>query len=476
MKIELEQAQYAMSTANLVLEILIFGFSLWLGAYLIARNPRSPKLSLAGIGLIAYALALGTDLLAQSAASSLATANLSRLHRVLVFTPALTWSGASIDLLPEGHSWRPKLIALWARGVLPLLLLGLLTLASTSLVVDLNGNNLGPFYWLFSTLMLLPLLGSVVLIAVIWPQSKTPTARGVIILATLFFTLGIGLLLYPLQIVPRFWLLLAIGLDLLFFGWAVAVLDAFDQGETLLPDIGRSMVESALAALVFGGQVLLVIYLGPGLNLFMLGLLLVTITLSIFWQSFSDFVQLALDRVVFASFPRLREQRARLRQTTGMLPRIEPGLELDSIDEGTFARLTRRALSDYNDLPRLAANPLTRLPLIEARLENRNASVATLARAAELKTLLAESIQRLKPRGQGDFSASDEWRYYNALYFPYVAGLKPYSRRADDDSLNAAERQALHWFRAQVPERTLYNWQTAAATLVAQDLWEQNFK
>ncbi|HEX6305988.1 MAG TPA: hypothetical protein VFZ76_17450 [Anaerolineales bacterium] len=295
-------------------------------------------------------------------------------------------------------------------------------------------------------------------------------------LATLFFALGTGLLLYPLNIFPRFWLLLGIGLDLLFFGWALAVLDAFDQGETLLPDISRSLMASALAAIVFGGQVLLVIYLGPGLTHFMLGLLLATITVSIFWQTFSDFIQLALDRMVFAPFPQLREQRTRLRQTTSMLPRIEPRLDLDSIDEEAFARLTRRALSDYNDLPRLAANPLTRLPLIEARLEERNASGETLERASELKALLAASIQRLEPRNQGDFGASDEWRHYNALYFPYVAGLKPYSRRAEHDGLNAAERQALEWFRAQVPERTLYNWQTAAATLVAQDLWEQNFK
>ena len=465
-----------MTTANLVLEILAFSSSLWLGAYLIARNPRSRKLSLAGMGLIAYALTLGTDMLAQSAATSLAMPNLSRLHRILVFTPALTWSGAAVYLLPEDHSWHPKLISFWARGVLPLLLIGLITLASTSPVVDPNGNNPGPFYWPFSILMLLPLLGSVVLIAAIGPRSKTSTAWSVTILATLFFTLGIGLLLYPLQIVPRFWLLLAIGLDLLFFGWAVAVLDAFDQGETLLPDMSRSLVASALAAIVFGGQVLLVIYLGPGLNLFMLGLLLATIMVSIFWQTFSDFIQLVLDRVVFASFPHLRQQRAHLRETNSILPRINQSLDLDSIDAETFARLTRRALSDYNDLPRLAGNPLTRLPLIETRLEERNASGATLVRASELKRLLAESIQRLKPRGQGDFGASDEWRYYNALHFPYVAGLKPYSRRAGHEGLNAAERQALQWFRAQVPERTLYNWQTAAATLVAQDLQEQNFK
>jgi oxygen-independent coproporphyrinogen-3 oxidase len=37
-----------------------------------------------------------------------------------------------------------------------------------------------------------------------------------------------------------------------------------------------------------------------------------------------------------------------------------------------------------------------------------------------------------------------------------------------------AARAALEWFRTAVPERTLYNWQTAAARLVARDLRERS--
>jgi hypothetical protein len=108
------------------------------------------------------------------------------------------------------------------------------------------------------------------------------------------------------------------------------------------------------------------------------------------------------------------------------------------------------------------------------RLAARHAPDNTLERAAELKTLLAESITRLKPRDQGDFGVSEAWRYYNALYFPYVAGLKPYSRREEVNGLDPAAHQALAWFQTQVPERTLHNWQNAAARLVAQDLREQS--
>jgi hypothetical protein len=125
------------------------------------------------------------------------------------------------------------------------------------------------------------------------------------------------------------------------------------------------------------------------------------------------------------------------------------------------------------NLPRLSASPLTRLAVVEGRLLERGAGDNTLERAAELKVLLSESIERLKPRGQGDFGTAGAWRHYNALYFPYVAGLKPYSRRADQTNLDPAAGEALSWFQAQVPERTLYNWQKAAARLVAQDLREQ---
>jgi hypothetical protein len=114
-------------------------------------------------------------------------------------------------------------------------------------------------------------------------------------------------------------------------------------------------------------------------------------------------------------------------------------------------------------------------------LKQRGAPDNTLERAAELKALLCESIERLKPResnGVG-FGATDAWRHYNALYFPYVVGMKPYRSRYVDEAalangdLNADTRAALEWFRVSVPERTLHNWQTAAARLVAQDLRER---
>ena len=113
--------------------------------------------------------------------------------------------------------------------------------------------------------------------------------------------------------------------------------------------------------------------------------------------------------------------------------------------------------------------------MIDERLRERNALDDTLERTTELKIVLAESIARLKPASQRDFDSSDEWRHYNAQYFPYVAGLRPYSRRQERD-LAPDEQEALNRLQAYVPERTLYNWQNAGAKLVANDLWELNFR
>jgi hypothetical protein len=226
--------------------------------------------------------------------------------------------------------------------------------------------------------------------------------------------------------------------------------------------------------LLFGGLVVLAIIGGAGLAFPTVVLLLATIAAAITVQTFADPVQTMVDRFAFAYFPWLQQARADLRAAASALPRVRPAIDFETLDEAEFTRLTRRALSHFGDLPRLATSPLTYLPLIETRLADHGAPDNTLERAAELKSVLAESIARLKPRDEGEFGTTEAWRHYNALYFPYVAGLKPYSRRGDHhNGLDAVTHEALEWFQTQVPERTLHNWQNAAARLVAQDLRER---
>ena len=200
----------------------------------------------------------------------------------------------------------------------------------------------------------------------------------------------------------------------------------------------------------------------------MLVLLFGLITTLLVALAFYDDIQSMLDGVIFSRESKVKQERDTLRAVSGGLTRTDDSHLINRIDEKEFTRLTRRALSHYGDLNKLAASPLLQLSLLEDRIEDDN----VLARANALKALLRESIEQLKPE-EGDFAPTDEWRYYNVLYFPYIAGLKPYSARFFRDDLDPAEEEALEWFRTFVPERTLYNWQKTAAELVARDLREK---
>ena len=170
-------------------------------------------------------------------------------------------------------------------------------------------------------------------------------------------------------------------------------------------------------------------------------------------------IQSLLDKLTLSQ--QTINERQILRQTADALPLLST-LETDSLNEEQFTRLTRRALSHLGDLPKLATNPLVNLSIIQG--------ANPLDRAHALKSLLIHSIQKLKPQSDSKFGTIDEWRYYNALHFPYVLGLKPYTRRTDHNSLDDASRAALDWFQTSVPERTLHNWQNTAAKLIAADL------
>lgn len=452
-----------MITALLVIQILVFGFATWFGFFLLARDFHKPGLRFAGLGLAAYALGLGLDVLTPYASQPEIW---MRWRWPLLFIPALCWFGATLYLLPETNLQLGRLANI---GLIP----AILFLYGVAFVTELPININQPEYWIL-TLGVALLLAWALLIG--WQTSRSGLPNKPFtwfIVGTLFFGLGMGLLLLPIGLFPAEIMLLAIGGDLVVLGLVVVVLDAFDEGEALLPDFIRSLGFSLFTALLFGGQVALAMILGEGLAFPMLTLLLIIIASAVATQTFSDPLQALLDRVIFARFARLRQARAELRATASALPRVNESLDPETLDEVEFARLTRRALSHFGDLQRLASSPLTRLAVIEARLAERGEDGNTLERAAELKALLTEGIARLKPRDKGDFGTSDEWRYYNALYFPYVVGLKPYSLNNDHENIDAAAQAALEWFRTSVPERTLHNWQNTGAKLIAQDIRER---
>ena len=402
-----------MTTTQLVLQIGLYGLALWLGLYLIARDVSSLRLWLAGLGLVTYAIGLALDILSQYALSGESSLSLFIWQRLFVFLPAACWIALLVYLIPGEQALQERL-----------------------------------------------------------EQHPRPTA--VLLIATLFFMLGITFLMFPFSWLPRTLVLFAIGGDLLLLGIVIAVMDAFDQGEALLPHFLRSLDYAFFTALLFGGQIVLVMAYGIGVTYALLLLLLTTIAAAILLQTFADPFQSFFDRFAFFNTPRLRQECSNLRAQSDALTRSDDALQLDKIDGDTFTRYTRQALSQMGNLPHLARSPLTRLPLIAHRLQQNGQPTDTLTRAGELRLVLTESIERLKPPGEADFGTTDEWRHYNALHYPYVRGLKPYSRRLLLGEAETAVLPILDWFRTQVPQRTLYNWQNAAAALVARDLRERS--
>ena len=442
----------------LFLEAISFGVPLWLGSYLLARNPHRALLRRAALGLVAYALALACLSVGERLDGGAA---LGAARRLLIALPPLCWAGALLALLPEEHPLRERLDMLWRFGLAPL---AALLLAAEFFGLAPRAGLLLPL------LVLLPLLGALVLVArVVWPR-RTRQSVGLLVVAGLFFALSTALVLVPLAELPRWLLLVAIGIDLELLGLAIARLDAFDEGETLPAHMLRSLLAATLCALLFGGLVAAALAGGLGSGPLSAALLLGVVGAAIGVGTFADQLGGTLDRLALARTPRLAEASAALREAATDLPRLAEPSALAGLDDAEFARLTRRALGHHGDLARLASSPLTHLPAVAALLAARGLADTPLERAAALKELLAASIARLKPRDGGDFGTSDAWRYYNALFFPYVMGLKPFSTRASHNGLDPATRQALDWLRADVPERTLHNWQNAAARLVAQDL------
>jgi len=400
--------------------ILFYAFTLWLGAYLLARNSQKTAVRLTGWGLLAYAIALATQIL------------FDQFILIILLLPALLWIGAALHLLPEENPARPILIRIWLITSVPL-----------AILTQLNA-------W-FAALIVLALVLCAGMIAKLALTSHFKNTFALLAVIALFVTLSAGLLILPLNWIPLSWGMTLLGFDLIFLAITLTVWDALDEGESIRAHLVRSFVSN----LYYAGTLALITALFTDNST----LLLLLLTFAILTQTFSNSIQSLLD---FLTLPRhLNDERQTLRQTAEALPLLST-LKTDSIDEEQFTRLTRRALSHLGDLPKLATNPLVNLPIITG--------TNPLDRAHALKALLVQSIQKLKPLSDAKIGTTGEWRYYNAIHFPYVLGLRPYTRRADYDSLDETSRAALDWFQTSVPERTLHNWQNIAARLIAEDL------
>jgi hypothetical protein len=445
------------------LSAVVFTLSGWLGLYLLSRDPRKPVLALAALGLCGFALVVALD--AVRTATVAHAALLSRLEIYLVALPSVAWFAVLVELSRPCDHWRARTHELLLVGGV-----GALTLFGAMMAGSVDGPLRAGHLLMFAVISISTL--GAMFAALVRRTAQPVSVAGVIVVATLFFALGNAILIIPLGLLPSWLALASTGFDVLLLGVAVALWDAFDEGQALRADMLRSFVGGSAVATLFGGQVLIGLALTrdePNAQIPLTVLLFTTLAIAMAVQMLADPLAGVLDRLAFSKSPTLRADRAALRHTGAALPlrSVDP---LVDVDDETFVRLTRRALGHYADLTKLVASPLTALPVIDERLAVRGAPDHPVERANELKAVLADGIGRLKPRDGGDFGTTEQWRYYNSLYFPYVVGVRAYAQNATAAGLDPTARQAWQWLVTEVPQRSLHNWQNAAARLVAADL------
>ena len=437
---------------------VVFGLSWWLGLYLLARDPRKPVLVLAAIGLMSFAVVVALD--AVRVTGGPYTELLSRIEVYIVVIPGIAWFAVLLELSRSGDTWRSRVGELAAVAVV-----AALALTGATLAGGVNGPlRLG--HWVTFGVNSIATLAAMTV--AVRRQSGPRRVLGVAVVATLFFALANAILVIPLGLVPSWIALASTGVDVLALGVAVALWDAFDEGQALRADMRRSFVGSVVVAALFGGQALIGMAV-TNEHTALTVLLFTSLAIALSINVLADPLAGVLDRLAFSRSPDLRADRATLRRTESALP-LRSQSPLDGVDDDTFVRLTRRALGHYGDLSKLVASPLTALPIIDDRLAQRGVPDQPLERANELKALLADRIAALKPRDGGDFGTTEQWRHYNSLYFPYVVGVRAYAQNATAAGLDPVARQAWQWFVTEVPQRSLHNWQNAAARVIAMDL------
>ncbi|MDT5043940.1 MAG: hypothetical protein QOE51_4925 [Actinoplanes sp.] len=417
----------------------VFALTVWLAGYLIGRDPRRAVLWRTALALVTFAAGVAAWTVAPGGG----------VAGLLFCLPPLAWASALIGLLPAALPERRQIERGW-------LVLGAVFLV---LVVALpSGGKL---------VALAPLAGGLVLIGrfreLVRPRLLLPAMSAVAVL----YAIALAVLLIPVDLGPPALVIAAMGLDLLIFGLLVAVADAVDSGERLRPDLRRSAVAALAAALLVGGTATLTMLAAPDLRaVAVLQFGLVAIVMAAVGLAGS--VRRGLDRVAFLHDERLRLDRAALQMLAEALPRRRERHSLIALSPPEFARLTERALTEFGDLGRLLRSPLIDLPTVDRRLTGTTAD-RPLARAVELQAVLVESVARLKPSGL--FGTTEDWRHYNALHYCCVLGLRPYERRPRTEGLDQDGRRALEWFRRYVPKRSLRQWQSEGAEVVAGRLW-----
>src|SRR6478609_1499516 len=224
------------------LSALVFSLSWWLGLYLLTRDPRKPVLVLAAAGLTSFAAVVALDAVRVVTESDV----LGRIEIYLMALPGIAWFAVLVELSRPSDTWRGRIREILLVGVV-----AAVAFTGAALAGDVDGPlRLG--HWLMFAAVSLPSLGAMVT-AMLRPAQPVPVVRFVLV-ATLFFALANVIVIIPLGLLPSGLALASTGFDVALLGIAVALWDAFDEGQALRADMLRSFTATAAVAVLFGGQ------------------------------------------------------------------------------------------------------------------------------------------------------------------------------------------------------------------------------
>ena len=456
-----------LDTLLITTQLTAYFVTLLLAGYILNRSRFHP-LAVATAGLLGcYALIQADQFIGKAFTGE--WTGLGRALWIVYPLPVALWARIALLLKPDDeHSL--MLDRAWWTLLMPIAVVFIFGGWLGDDLLNFGTREAGTLFWTFAVYNVVVTSLTAYLLHRIY-QSIAPTdqmrrAFALLRLGGLGFAGSMVLLL--LDVLPLDWFYALLVADVVMVGIGGIVYEAIAEGQVIRRDFALTSLKVVVTGVILVAPWGIALLLSDVWTIGLAVALLFSGGMIAFGNPLTEDLERLLDTLLGEDERQTRDALRTLMVNTARRP--ETSRFARDIDHDEFVRLTRRALSHMPNLPRLAASPLTDMQLINLRVEG---DANTLQRANELRLVLAECIDALRPQERGEYGTGDEWRFFNALYYPYVEGISPYKRSLFYDDLEQPIEDVVKWFQTTVPPRTLYNWQNRGAELIADILLEQ---